>query len=205
MQITYFDKKNDFINKKYGRLTIKDLIKENQKTYAIADCDCGNKNIKIIFASISNGITKSCGCLRKENVRTLINYRKKNFGVCSHCGEPKLFAKNLCRNCYHRQARNNGIVTLSRKEKELLKKSIVKPPKFSSCIEKKRNDFIDQYKDVKLHTLKQKIIFDLYTKEKLTITQIAKKLGITKQAVYDRITKIKRLKNRNYKNFIINN
>jgi len=55
------------IGKKFGRLLINDVLRENNKTYCICSCDCGEENVKKILGCVTSGNTKSCGCLQKEN------------------------------------------------------------------------------------------------------------------------------------------
>lgn len=63
--------KQDFINKRFGRLTIikerPDLKKENSSNRIVEClCDCGL--FKIVFlCNLKQGLTKSCGCLQKES------------------------------------------------------------------------------------------------------------------------------------------
>jgi hypothetical protein len=54
------------VGKKYSQLLIINEYCINNIWFCDADCDCGNKAIKIYKASIVNGNTKSCGCIRKE-------------------------------------------------------------------------------------------------------------------------------------------
>lgn len=51
------------IGKKFGKLVVKQFVIEDKVTYAICDCDCGKKNIKINYGHIKNNKVKSCGCL----------------------------------------------------------------------------------------------------------------------------------------------
>ena len=59
-------KANNLLGKKFGRiLVISEPISTNGRSYFICQCDCGNickKNGKYL----SNGDTRSCGCLQKE-------------------------------------------------------------------------------------------------------------------------------------------
>lgn len=74
-------KKEDYVDKKYGLLTIKNL--RFVKLVAVADCtcECGNKH-SALLAQIKSGHTKSCGCMAlktrfaKDTKREIIN----NFG-----------------------------------------------------------------------------------------------------------------------------
>lgn len=78
------NKKNE-IGKKYGLLTIKNLVLEEEQTYAICDCDCGKTfDKKIIFSQIKNGKIKSCGCWNKrggKDKECYIDLTGKQFGL----------------------------------------------------------------------------------------------------------------------------
>lgn len=65
---------NEYIGKKYGNLTVLEIIpgnsriKPEMKAQARCKCDCGNeKNIQ--FSHMKNGNTSSCGCLRRPFAR----------------------------------------------------------------------------------------------------------------------------------------
>ena len=53
------------IGEKYGRLTIIDIIWEENGSKAVCKCDCGNNYIGM-KADIVSGHTKSCGCLQSN-------------------------------------------------------------------------------------------------------------------------------------------
>lgn len=57
-----------YIGKKFGRLTVVEFIgvKESEAIYAFK-CDCGNM-ITTSFHRVKQGNTKSCGCLKQDNV-----------------------------------------------------------------------------------------------------------------------------------------
>jgi len=60
-------KRLDLTGQKFGRLTaikLSDIVKYGI-SYWLCKCDCGNEKI-INSASLKNGNTKSCGCLRKK-------------------------------------------------------------------------------------------------------------------------------------------
>lgn len=59
------NRKNN-VGEKFGRLTIIDILWDEERTKAICECDCGNKYIGI-KSDIITGHTKSCGCLQSEN------------------------------------------------------------------------------------------------------------------------------------------
>lgn len=50
----------------YGNLTIVDLFKKNNRTYANCQCSCGKKHISRMDA-LKSGATKSCGCKKKTH------------------------------------------------------------------------------------------------------------------------------------------
>lgn len=57
-------------NKKYGRLTITDVIHgasigKQPRKFAKCSCDCGSEKI-IKLSDVLNGVTISCGCFRNE-------------------------------------------------------------------------------------------------------------------------------------------
>ena len=69
---------SNYIGKKYGRLTIKDVIHENSKCYFVCDCDCG-KQTKSYYYGVLHGTITSCGCYKKEVLQKLLsNHNKKD-------------------------------------------------------------------------------------------------------------------------------
>lgn len=60
----------DMTGKKYGRLTVieragtRKLDGQYRPTW-LCQCDCGNQTV-VIGANLRSGMTKSCGCLRRE-------------------------------------------------------------------------------------------------------------------------------------------
>lgn len=61
------------VGSKYFRLTVikeTDERKDRKKIY-LCDCDCGNKNIKIVGTRLYKGQVKSCGCISTENPANL--------------------------------------------------------------------------------------------------------------------------------------
>lgn len=57
--------KQKYLNKRFTRLLIIDIVKIKNKHAAKCVCDCGNITVKN-FGDLSSGDTKSCGCLRLE-------------------------------------------------------------------------------------------------------------------------------------------
>lgn len=59
-------RRNDFLGKRFTRLTVLKYVKsDDDHSYWLCLCDCGNKRI-VIKQALLNGGTKSCGCLRKD-------------------------------------------------------------------------------------------------------------------------------------------
>jgi len=70
---------NDYAGKKYGRLTIKSIYISNNRTYCVARCECGIEK-KYVLSSLKSGLTKSCGCIRKDrNNGSKYNYNEDFF------------------------------------------------------------------------------------------------------------------------------
>jgi hypothetical protein len=104
-----------YIGKKIGMLTILGYEDKYDKKgirirYAKCKCDCGNTKL-VKMASITSGITRSCGCLisKSSHLRAKImgkNNRKAE--CCKICGG-KHYARGLCRNCYEKERRNGKL------------------------------------------------------------------------------------------------
>lgn len=58
----------DITGNKYGKLNVQYLLPERKRKLKVwhCKCDCGNE-IDVVQSALTNGQTKSCGCLRKEN------------------------------------------------------------------------------------------------------------------------------------------
>lgn len=57
---------NNFIGKKFGRLTVISFYKkEGKKKFYVCKCECGKEKI-VNYDYLVCGTTKSCGCLRNE-------------------------------------------------------------------------------------------------------------------------------------------
>ena len=59
--------KSDFIGKRFGRLVVLDLVKDEKekRQKALCKCDCGNEKI-ISISALKQGQTTSCGCYHYE-------------------------------------------------------------------------------------------------------------------------------------------
>jgi len=71
-----------YIGKKYGRLTITDIIRKNNRlTHFRCKCDCGNETV-VTSPALLGGGTISCGCYKSELNRKysdfLLEESKKN-------------------------------------------------------------------------------------------------------------------------------
>lgn len=74
--------KEEYINKKYGRLTILSMTKGDLYTIANCICDCGNTKSAAVF-DILSGKIQSCGCLMKESLLRSHENRRLGKGVAS--------------------------------------------------------------------------------------------------------------------------
>lgn len=62
--------KDDIVGKRFGRLVVVEKVGTDKwrRLHVLCKCDCGNE--KLVFASnLRQGQTKSCGCLRAENMK----------------------------------------------------------------------------------------------------------------------------------------
>lgn len=92
-----------YINRRFGRLVVKNVVKRNSFDYFVCKCDCGN-TIETRALNVLAGRTHSCGCFKKEicqkNCKKMgIANRKEMF--CRICGK-KHYAKGLCKYHYER-------------------------------------------------------------------------------------------------------
>lgn len=63
----------DEINRKYGKLTVKQIFLKNGDYYAKCICDCGNKcDVRLTF--LHNKRTTSCGCKKNVNLKNIKNF-----------------------------------------------------------------------------------------------------------------------------------
>lgn len=62
-------KKNDLTGKRFGRLVaVRAVGKSNGRYIWECVCDCGNETC-VVGSKLTNGHTKSCGCIRKDGTR----------------------------------------------------------------------------------------------------------------------------------------
>ena len=74
----------DLTGRRFGRLVVlkrapPDSKYNNTKALWLCQCDCG-KIVTTIGINLRKGNTKSCGCLRKENIYNLGNLAGQRFG-----------------------------------------------------------------------------------------------------------------------------
>jgi hypothetical protein len=121
--MTKMTKRIDLKGHRFGRLLVEefDHSHSHNGAYWKCVCDCGNKKI-VLGSNLTNGSTKSCGCLAKENreIFTLntMEWKKRPrvFGevtkICEICGEEyktKGHYSRFCKKCYkeRRTQKNN--------------------------------------------------------------------------------------------------
>lgn len=81
MRWNIIENTHNLIGEKFGRLTVikKDINKQN-RAYWLCKCDCGNPNlVSIKESNLKRGITKSCGCIRKENTKKFNKQTKSKY------------------------------------------------------------------------------------------------------------------------------
>lgn len=86
--------RNDLTGQRYSRLTVLGLSRLRSSSGTMlwnCLCDCGNK-VRVRTASLNNGNTKSCGCLKINNLRGINNYQAqrmvKDYGVWISSRDP---------------------------------------------------------------------------------------------------------------------
>jgi hypothetical protein len=111
---------NDFINKKYGKLTVLSFEIKNKKTFCKSKCDCGT--IKdFVFQSVKSGLTNSCGCIRqKRNNGSKYHY---NEGFFEKITENSAYILGLIYTdgCLSKSS-NRFTISLHKRDKEVLEK-----------------------------------------------------------------------------------
>lgn len=94
-------KREKYINKKYNKLIILSIIKNDydiNKTKVLCKCDCGNEKV-IYLGNVIRGLTKSCGCIRKKN-----GYKQGTNKKTHGQSKTKLYRvyKNVINRCYNK-------------------------------------------------------------------------------------------------------
>jgi len=101
-----FRVKIDLTGQRFGRLTV---LRDSGKRVSghvvwVCRCKCGRKQVKVISSNLKNASTRSCGCLSKEQMRTLGRSRIKHGE--SHKSKLYITWTNLKRKCYNLNALN---------------------------------------------------------------------------------------------------
>lgn len=67
----------DLTGRKFHRLTFLEFVDKNENRNAIwkVRCECGTE-FNVVAASVKNGNTKSCGCLKVERCKKGVNRKK---------------------------------------------------------------------------------------------------------------------------------
>jgi hypothetical protein len=64
--------KEEVLNKQFGRLYVEStFVGERGRLYTNCICSCGNK-VKVNASNLKRGSKKSCGCLKKEHLKSFI-------------------------------------------------------------------------------------------------------------------------------------
>lgn len=71
---------NDLAGRKFGRLQAISALVVDGKTRWLCKCECGEMTTKI-YQHLVNGLTRSCGCLRKEASANSLRERKTTHGL----------------------------------------------------------------------------------------------------------------------------
>lgn len=89
----------DLVGQRFGRLTVIEKVKSNDKNSRwLCQCDCGN-NVSISRVHLMNGHVQSCGCYRKEVAAENSHVLKMKHGL----SEVKLYGvwANMKYRCYN--------------------------------------------------------------------------------------------------------
>lgn len=72
--ISYLDDsvKDDIIGKRFGKLVVVEEVGLDKwkRRRVVCKCDCGNEKLTCTY-NLKKGLTKSCGCLRVENMKKI--------------------------------------------------------------------------------------------------------------------------------------
>lgn len=156
----------------FGRLTVieQDHVNDKSVRFYKCQCNCDKKSIVVVREyNLKNGITKSCGCLRK----------KSSDFVCPQCGDTKYYAKGLCRNCYERK-RNHRISTKGEYPTNLLVKIGIRESDITPGMKERMDELLNS--NILTRKNATEIILGIYKEDK-TETILAKKLKCTRQNI----------------------
>lgn len=88
-------KRIEMIGKKYGRLTVLSKLPYEKQTRYLCRCDCGTEKV-FQGANIRNGVSLSCGCLRREKTAEYNSKTKRTHNM-SKTREYKIWAGMIAR------------------------------------------------------------------------------------------------------------
>lgn len=187
----------DITEKRYGRLTVKRLIGKTsyRDTLWECECDCGNK-VVVKKGNLLSGNTKSCGCLREENITKHGGCNSRLYRVWQamkhRCLNPKDAEYHnyggrgitVCNEWldfqnFYDWAINNGFVEESPKHKNTIDRIDV-----NGNYEPGNCRFVDM-KMQSNNTRRNRYI--TFNENTLTISQWAEKLGINRRTLEARI------------------
>ena len=101
-------KKLDLTGVRFGRLVVLEEAPQDERKqrYWICRCDCGNTTQPIHMSSLKRGLTKSCGCLRKEkSTKRIVQYGKHEKHGMTHSRLYRIWA-HIKHRCLKPQAAN---------------------------------------------------------------------------------------------------
>ena len=166
---------------KYTVIAIGDYI--NGRQNYVVQCECGSPAKQIDKYRLLYGKAKSCGCDRKKKVvekkPKRIKYGKN--AACKICGRESHYAKGMCRACYSRLTRPGRLSY----PYNLYDKLGIMVEDFTEDIEEKLNTIISR-------GLIKQIYVDcllLHYKNHLTLSDIGKKYGVTRECVRQKVNK----------------
>ena len=101
--------RNDLTGQIFGRLKVIEYLYTDKRSMYLCSCECGN-NCVVGQSNLVSGHTRSCGCIRRENICSTINKTKK---YSISCKKDRLYAiwasmKQRCYNNNHKQYKNYG-------------------------------------------------------------------------------------------------
>ena len=77
----------DLTGQRFGRLLVlsrdEDVSFRKKNSYFLVRCDCGKKSI-VFIGNLQSGTTKSCGCLRQDNMRKIGSRTGENSSFYLH-------------------------------------------------------------------------------------------------------------------------
>jgi hypothetical protein len=94
----------DRTNVRYGRLVAVSRATSTPKVSWVCLCDCGNQ-VTVQGASLTSGLTQSCGCLRNERVSLAITTHKMSYTPEYHAFK---HARDRCINKKNKAYHNYG-------------------------------------------------------------------------------------------------